>query len=527
MNKKSIKNRLFLLMTLIGVIPFTAAMLFIAWQNSLHLEQRSKTNLWNRNVAINENLTQIFDKNFYVLRTLAYAPRVRNYVISPSPQEEEDLTKILKQTNELFHDENQIILTSSNGIQILRTDHAPKVHIAQRKHFQEAMAGREYISDVMISTSTGGAVVVLETPIFDQQSKPIGLAHRNYYLDAVQNLIQAQHTEDTTILILDRDNNIIAFSDSSDTYSKGMNVTEGIQQLMNTMSANEKTVRMNIRGTDWMVSFSRNVSSGWGIVTMMPYSQIWSSVGIVILRGFILGAILFLLVATAAYFMADRLTRPIREIAQLVSGLASGRHNIDSLSGLSDDELGQIAQAVNEMRHVHGNVKETAQFDPLTGLHNLASAEAVCRQKLQEYQETTLYAGLVAIILVDLDNFKKANAESGHQYGNQILKEFANLLKNVFTANDCVGRIEGDEFIVILDHQPDTEAIRQKAERVNQAAREIMINGSNAGLTASIGIAIAPRNGKSYNHLFHAADLALFAAKEHGRNQYRLADENE
>jgi diguanylate cyclase (GGDEF)-like protein len=143
---------------------------------------------------------------------------------------------------------------------------------------------------------------------------------------------------------------------------------------------------------------------------------------------------------------------------------------------------------------------------------------------LREYDDSA-NAGLIAICLVNIDHFQRANREEGRGYGDKILQEFARCLKASFSENDCLGRLEADEFIVVLDHQPDKESILKKAALINEAARKVTINGENAGLTASIGVAIAPYNGKTYNHLFHAADLALYDAKEHGRGSCQLADE--
>jgi diguanylate cyclase (GGDEF)-like protein len=144
-----------------------------------------------------------------------------------------------------------------------------------------------------------------------------------------------------------------------------------------------------------------------------------------------------------------------------------------------------------------------------------------------EYSEATIFPGLISIILIDLDNFKKANKDEGHEYGNHILKDFASRLEGSFTSSAFLGRLEGDEFMIILDNQRDVDSIKRSAAQINQMAREITVGGKNAGLSASIGVAVAPQDGKTYNHLFHAADLALYKAKEQGRDCYHLASDAE
>lgn len=524
MNNRSLKGGLFLLMTFIGTVPFIFTVLFIGWQNIHQWEYNAKMAIWDKNVAISQQLTQMFDKNFLVLRTLAITPSISQYLIDPSPANEAAAMEILTKSDKIFKDKNPMLLTASDGMQMLRTDNSPKVNIANRKHFKEAMEGREYISDLMVSKATGGHVVVLEAPIFDSQRKSIGLIHRNFYLNEVDNLVNTKDTENIDVVIIDRDNNIISYTKSNENYQEGMNVAEGLQRISQTLTGNEGVTRMELRGEDCLVTFSRNQDSGWGIVTIMPYSNIWLPIRSAITQAILLGSAIFLIVILISNFLADRITRPIRAVAKYIAGLAEGHDDDLVIPDLPNDELQQMVQAVGAMRHVHEYVKETSNIDKLTGLQNLASAEDACRRKLRDYQEKASAAGMIALMLVDLDNFKKADAESGHAYGERVLKEFANQLKELFTIKDCVGRIEGDEFIIILDNQPNLETIEQQAEAVNLAARTLAVNGENAGLSASIGIAIAPQNGETYQHLYHAADLALFAAKENGRNQYKLAD---
>lgn len=527
MSNKSIKKKLFITMSTLGIIPFVAAIIFIGWQNARHWEANAKADCWSRNLTINQHLDQVMEKNFYVLRTLSYAPVVKNYLMNPDEQSKARIMEALSHTNKIFHDENPLAITEPSGRQLLRTDGAPKVNISQRRHFQEAMRGNEFVSDAIISMSTGDVMSVMVVPVFDDNHKAIGLVQRNILLNSMQGFLQTQDSPDTDIIIVDREDNVVAHTADNvlTPYIKGMNVSEGHKQVLQALGNSDGAVSLQLRGKDCLVTQSRSKTTGWSIITLTPYTTIWTSVNTIIFRGIMLGLFIFFFIALTAYFLSDRITRPIREITEVVTNLARGRNDIGHLSVLTDDELSEMANSINEMRNIHVDIKKTSQVDKLTGLHNIASAEAVCRRKLQAYQEAPTNIGLSALLLVDLDNFKKNNAEFGHQYGNQILREFAKQLTNIFEARDCIGRIEGDEFIIFLDHQPDQETIESKAAAVNQAAREMKVNGEPAGLSASIGIAIAPLNGNTYNQLFHAADLSLYAAQESGGNQYKLSEE--
>ena len=525
MSARSVKTKLFFILALLGAIPFIVTIAFIGWRNVIHLEQYARIDNWNKNIAIKEHLAQELDKNFYVLRSLSVAPALKQYLETRDPMMEGILKELMSNSSEVFHDPNPLAVTDDNGIQLIRTDGAPKVNISQRKPFQEAMAGHEYISDAMTNMSTGGTMMTMVVPVFNRQHKVMGLVQRNFDLDTVQSFIQTQKTEQTSIIIADRENNIISHTED-ERYTKGMDVSLEVRQISEALDWGDGVIRMNLNGEDCLATLSRGQRSGWSIITITPYKYIWSDVHEAISRGIILGLLLLLLVTTIAYLIASRITRPLQEINNVVSNLASGNADIDRVHLYSDDELGDISQAINEMRNRHEILNKEAKTDKLTGLLNQMSIEEICRRKLHNYEEA-VNPGLIAICIVDIDHFQKANREEGRQYGDKILQEFARGLKDTFSERDSIGRLEADEFVVVLDNQPDKETIKKKVARINEVARNIVVNGENAGLTASIGVAIAPHNGKTYNHLFHAADLALFDVKEHGRDSYKLADEME
>lgn len=526
MSGKSIKTKLYLLLALMGAIPFIVAILFIGWQSTDYLEKHAKVDAWNKNITINDHLSQITEKNMFVLRTLAGAPIVREYLENPTPQNDLMVRQLLNATNEIFQDNNAVILTGSNGMQIIRTDNIPRVNTSQRKHFQEAMAGHDYISDMMISIANGEMVLVAVSPVFNEQHQPIGLVQRNFYLNNLQKFVESQGSNELTVIVADRQNKIVAQSEDNVYFTKGADISEDCRRISEALDWSEGVTRMKINGDDCLVTLSKNNFSEWSIITITPYSQIWDIVHTVISRGALLGLVIMLFVNLTAYLMANRLTRPLQQISQVAGDLASGKSNVEKLNHYSDDELGEISKAINEVRSINEGLKKESQLDKLTGLYNQYSIEELCRHKLREYEDATA-PGLLGICLVDLDNFQKANREEGRQYGDRILKEFAARLKKTFTKGECLGRLDADEFIVVLDNQPDVETIRKTAELINETARKVTLSDQNIGLTASIGVAIAPHNGKTYNHLFHAADLALYDAKEKGRNRYSLADDLE
>lgn len=523
MNRKSIHKKLLLLLIMMGMLPLLSVLIYGGLRLTSNMEQHAQETGWMNNNIVTEHLSNMLQNNFYVMHTLAGAPVVKRYLQNPNPADEELIRQLFKNNDEIFHDNNCMAIADAHGIQLLRSDNSPRVNISQRRHFRESMAGKDFVSDVLSSMSTGKMIVVLTVPVFDDRHQPIGVLQRNFSLDNYEEYLKTWSDESMHSIIMDRENKIVAHSaadinpgDESEEYKQIVRLLDGEQGL----------ARTELHGQETIVSYSHHPLTGWLIITSQPYSVIYRQVKDEVARAAVIGFLLLILVSLIANVIASRLTTPIRQISKVITNIVKGDEDVTQLNILSEDEIGEMASAINEIRAMRHNLKQTAETDFLTGLASRTAVEADCRKRLQEYEES-FAPGMLAIFLIDLDNFQKASKAEGHQYGNRILQKFAQGLKDLFRAYDCIGHFDGDEFIVIIDHQTDLTIIKRKADEINQMCRRIMLDEEQINLTASIGIAVAPQNGKTYNHLLHAADLALFAAKEKGRDCYVIAGEAE
>jgi diguanylate cyclase (GGDEF)-like protein len=167
-----------------------------------------------------------------------------------------------------------------------------------------------------------------------------------------------------------------------------------------------------------------------------------------------------------------------------------------------------------------GEIKHRSQaiLDPLTGLLNRAALET----RVQELeQQAHLTGGAVALVLCDLDRFKRINDTYGHDRGDAVLRDVAYEIRKALRSFELVYRIGGEEFLVVLPGIGADEAM-EIAQRVRRAVAEA--HPGDVDLTLSAGVACAAGEEMTYDEVFRAADAALFEAKREGRDRVVKAD---
>ncbi len=162
------------------------------------------------------------------------------------------------------------------------------------------------------------------------------------------------------------------------------------------------------------------------------------------------------------------------------------------------------------------NFEELSQKDLLTDCLNKISAENIISNKLSKNSE-----GTHTFFIVDIDNFKGINDNLGHFFGDEVLREISQGLKTVFSENDLVARIGGDEFIIFVENLSDRKLIEEKAKKILEIyTRTYSGDYRDYSISGSVGIAIYPKDGKTYNELYQNSDKALNQGKLLGKNRY-------
>lgn len=185
--------------------------------------------------------------------------------------------------------------------------------------------------------------------------------------------------------------------------------------------------------------------------------------------------------------------------------------------------LGSLSD-ISELKKAQIQMENLAFYDPLTGLSNRRLFKNRLEKSVKSVQRTD---SSIALLFLDLDQFKRINDSLGHDMGDALLKEIARRLELNVRENDTVSRIGGDEFTILLTDINNTNDVRIVAEKILLSlSRPFMLQGQEIISTVSIGITLTPEDSIDSNTLMKNADLAMYRAKELGRNNFQFFSED-
>ncbi len=198
-----------------------------------------------------------------------------------------------------------------------------------------------------------------------------------------------------------------------------------------------------------------------------------------------------------------------------------------SVTGIeADDQGGRFVIScldINELKQANEQMKQLALYDPLTGL---ANRRLFIDRLEQSIRASRRDRNKLALLFLDLDQFKRINDTLGHDAGDMLLQTVAQRLRRCVREKDTVSRLGGDEFTVLLTDLEDNLATTQIANQILKALKEpVMLGQHEVIVSTSIGITLAPEDGINADTLMKNADLALYRAKERGRDCHQYYTE--
>jgi len=250
------------------------------------------------------------------------------------------------------------------------------------------------------------------------------------------------------------------------------------------------------------------------------YQSMWRALGAIAIA-----AALALMLAFAIMGWLQRIIiRPLSRLNELMHAVSDDKDYSVRSNDSGTDEIGFLAAGFNQMLEkidAHDNkLRKIAHYDNVTGLPN----RHYFNQRLEDaIADASREKEHVGVLFIDLDNFKVINDTLGHNVGDMLLKSVSDRISGSLRGSDCVCRIGGDEFAVILQELPGHgEAAVVAGKILNEMAQPMWLGDSEIYVGASIGISLYPDDAPDMNALLRCADVAMYYAKSRGKNNYQL-----
>ena len=181
----------------------------------------------------------------------------------------------------------------------------------------------------------------------------------------------------------------------------------------------------------------------------------------------------------------------------------------------------QLKEQLVKNKQLQKKLEQQALHDSLTGLYNRHIEEILQKEFSRANREKTP----ISMAMIDIDHFKMINDKCGHQYGDMLLKAFSKYITSSIREEDFAARFGGDEFLLVFPGMSQENAVKKAEEiRVNFAKLSLHNEKNPISATITVGVATFPQNGSTIDEVIRAADWALYAAKEEGRNQVKARD---
>ena len=256
--------------------------------------------------------------------------------------------------------------------------------------------------------------------------------------------------------------------------------------------------------------------------------------------------IILMIAIWVSRILSAKYTDPIFTLRDNMTDASSG--NLDVKCDVaSDDEFGDLSRMFNSMMDIISNnykelsaskaalevseqelkknyahIEQLAYHDGLTGLYNRV---AFMKYAYKIFHDASVGASKHAIFFIDLDNFKNINDTLGHDYGDLLLKDVSDRMLSCIASDDILARNGGDEFLILKNRYDAEEDLENFASQlVNVVHHPFILNDETAVVSMSVGIAVFPNNGLTVSELIKNADIAMYNAKNSGKNSYRFFD---
>lgn len=380
----------------------------------------------------------------------------------------------------------------------------------------QALSVKEPMISEPYMSAAGNLIIFISQPLFTRSGQYLGYVGGSIYLkhsSILHDLLQVHfHKDGSYLYVVDKNRRLLYHPDT-------LRIGEQVHSnaVIESVLKGKKGTQLvqNSQNITMLAGYAPLKSAPWGIITQRPLD-----VTLEPLDGLMVSVLYRTLPVGFAtlifiWLLARLIAHPLRDLAKTANTLASPNASlqlkkIKSWYFESAELRKAMLTGVGILQKQIGLLRQEAQTDPLTGLHNRRSLDTFIEQLINS--QTSF-----SVLAIDIDFFKRVNDEFGHDIGDIVLQSLANVILDVTRTSDFVARTGGEEFIVIL---PNTNASNAYllAERLRMRVSESFIEPVGC-INVSIGISGWPLGQLNIEEVIKLADQALYKAKRTGRNR--------
>lgn len=457
--------------------------------------------------SINENLAGDLER-------LRFSANLLGNVPGDTKQMALEAERLLTQD----HSFNTVLVADAEGTVVASKPDSLGIN-GQALRSREALQQRRAMVSPAFRSLAGNLIVFVSHPIWGPDGQYRGLIGGTIYLgkpNALDSLVsQHFHHDASNVYLVDPDRKVLFHPDAS-RVGERLGANPIVDAVLKGESGAMQAV--NTRGVEMLAGYASVPLSGWGVVAQQPLAAAQAALEELMKR--LLAGLLpmSLLGIGLILWISARISRPLRQLAESAAQPERAEKALRVKAWYA--EAWMIKQALlaglEVTRAKLGQLDQQAKSDPLTGLANRRAME----ERLQAWQRL---GTPFSVISLDIDHFKRVNDTFGHDTGDDVLRQFADLLRQSCRERDLPCRVGGEEFILLLP-EASLRTAAEVAERF-RARQEATPIDPVGQITVSLGVVHwSPRGGRSVQDVLKRADELLYQAKQAGRNRV-MADE--